>query len=277
MAVYAIGDIQGCLEPLQRLLQRLDFAPERDSLWLTGDLVNRGPESLAVLRFVRSLGERARFVLGNHDLHLLAVWCGDARLKPRDSLHQVLDAPDAPELMNWLRQQPLLYEQPGLDYVLVHAGVPPCWTLNEARARAAEVEAALRAPDPRPYFRALYGNEPALWSEDLRGMDRLRFITNAFTRMRYCDEQGRLLLDFKGPPEQRPQGYLPWFGVPGRRQRDGWPTVVCGHWSALGFHHDRGVIALDTGCLWGGELTALRLDGAHERYSVECEACLVPR
>lgn len=271
MAVYAIGDIQGCADNLRQLLARLRFDPVRDRLWLTGDLVNRGPDSLAVLRFVKALGDRAATVLGNHDLHLLAVWAGHARPKQSDTLDQVLAAPDADDLMHWLRTQPLLRHDPELGYVMVHAGIVPPWDLATAKRCAAEVEAALRGPDYSDFLREIYGNQPDLWSESLTGIDRLRFITNAFTRMRCCDAEGRLLLNYKGTPENRPAGHLNWFQAPNRRY-DG-PTIVFGHWSALGFHDGDGVLALDTGCLWGGALTAVRLDGARERTSVPCDNC----
>lgn len=269
MAVYAIGDVQGCAQPLHELLRLVGFRPERDRLWLTGDLVNRGPESLEVLRFVKSLGERAVVVLGNHDLHLLAVWSGQARLKPNDSLMPVLTAPDGDELMHWLRTRPLLHHDPQLGYVMVHAGIAPGWDLGTAVRCAGEVERVLAGPDYRSYLSHIYGNQPDTWSERLAGMDRLRYITNAFTRMRCCDPSGRLLLDYKGEPEKRPEGYIPWFEVPGRRY-DG-PTIVFGHWSALGFRDGGGVLALDTGCLWGGSLTAVRLDAPGERVSLPCE------
>lgn len=270
MAVYAVGDIQGCGEALRQLLARVGFDATRDRLWLTGDLVNRGPDSLWVLRFVKELGDRAVTVLGNHDLHLLAVWAGHVRPKPSDTIDAVLQAPDVDPLMHWLRMQPLLHHDPELGYVMVHAGIPPPWDLAAAKRAAAEVEAALRGPGCSEFLRGIYGNRPDRWSDSLRGIDRLRFITNALTRMRCCDDEGRLLLRYKGTPEDRPPGHVPWFAVPSRRY-DG-PTVVCGHWSALGFHDGDGVLALDTGCLWGGELTAVRLDGPRERMSVSCRA-----
>ena len=276
MAVYAIGDIQGCFRPLQRLLEVVDFDPRRDRLLFTGDLVNRGPESLAVLRYVRALGDRAEAVLGNHDLHLLAVWTGHNAPRRKDSLRQVLDAPDADELMDWLRCRPLLHEETALGWLLVHAGVYPQWDLNEARQRAREVEQALRGPNFRDYFAYLYGNRPDRWSPDLAGWDRLRFITNAFTRMRYCDPDGRLLLEFKGAPEDAPDDHIPWFRMPGRPLAADPMQVVCGHWSTLGWRDESGVHSIDTGCLWGGGLTALRLDGDAERFTLPCAAYMEP-
>lgn len=276
MAVYAIGDIQGCFDPLRRLLDRLAFDPQSDHLWFTGDLVNRGPHSLEALRFVRSLGRGARTVLGNHDLHLLAVWHGAADLKHGDSLRPIIDAPDGAELLEWLCQQPLLHEEdaaPG--YALVHAGLPPDWDMATARACAREVESCLREGDRQAYFDNLYGDEPSRWHPELDGWDRLRYITNALTRMRFCDVDGRLLLDYKGSPEAAPPGHLPWFEVPGRR--DGGTRLVCGHWSTLGLRRGDGFIAIDTGCLWGGELTAVRLDDSSETVTaLPCEVAMAP-
>ncbi|RFA31269.1 bis(5'-nucleosyl)-tetraphosphatase (symmetrical) [Alkalilimnicola ehrlichii] len=273
MAVYAIGDIQGCLEPLERLLERLRFDPAQDHLWLTGDLVNRGPSSLEVLRLARSLGDRAITVLGNHDIHLLAVAAGQSKLKRNDSLQQILDAPDANELMDWLRTRPLLHHDPDLKAAMVHAGLFPHWSLEEGRRYAAEAEEALRGERFPEFMAHLYGDEPAQWDPALHGWDRLRFIINTFTRMRYCAPNGRLLMDFKGAPADRPKGYLPWYKVPGRKHTAG-DRIVFGHWSTLGFRQEDGVISLDTGCLWGGQLTAARLDGPFERISLECPVAM---
>lgn len=277
MAVYAIGDIQGCYRPLQDLLGQLEFDPERDRLWFTGDLVNRGPDSLEVLRFVHDLGDRAVVVLGNHDLHLLAVWAGQARTKRNDSLDGILRAPDRDQLMDWLRSRPLLHEDPDLGAVLVHAGIPPAWDLATARRCAREVEAVLRGPDHVALFGELYGDEPAQWDPALRGTERLRFIINAFTRMRYCDTEGRLEMDCKQAPGTQPAGYLPWFEVPGRRYDAAAGRIVCGHWSTLGYRQQPGLLALDTGCLWGGQLTAVRLDDPDlPRYSLPCKPMIQP-
>lgn len=276
MAVYCIGDIQGCYEELQALLRRLSFDPGHDRLWLTGDLVNRGPASVEVVRYVKSLGDRAVTVLGNHDIHLLAAWTGAAPLKKNDTLTQVLDAPDADELMHWLRRQPLMYEDPELGYVMVHAGIHPTWTLDEARKLAGEGEAALGGEHHHSLFQHMYGGDPDQWSPDLKGWDRLRFIINAFTRMRYCDAQGRLLLDYKGSPSTQPQGYLPWFQVPVRRPMPAGTTLIAGHWSTLGFHEQEDLVTIDTGCLWGGQLTAIRLDGPRERISLPCRGVATP-
>ncbi|EAR23302.1 symmetrical bis(5'-nucleosyl)-tetraphosphatase [Nitrococcus mobilis] len=276
VAVYAIGDIQGCYESLRALLDRIDFQSARDRLWFTGDLVNRGPQSLEVLRYIYSLGERAQVVLGNHDLHLLSVWAGPGEIKQGDNLRSVLEAPDSEELMQWLRHQPLLYEEPGSPYVLVHAGILPSWTLGEARSCARELETALKGPDLGDFFRHIYGDRPARWHDSLRGWDRLRFITNAFTRMRYCAADGALLFDYKGAPETAPSGYYPWFAIPDRRFRQQAITVICGHWSTLGLRREAGLLAIDTGCLWGGQLTAARLDGEPQLISMPCRVRMKP-
>ena len=269
MAVYAIGDIQGCYDELRSLLDLCRFDPAQDRLWFTGDLVNRGPDSLAVLRFVRDLGERAISVLGNHDLHLLALAEGLGKANPADTLQPVLDAPDRDELLHWLRHRPLLHYDAGIDTALIHAGLPPQWDLRDARARSAELEAVLRGDDYRDFLAHMYGNQPKRWAMDLAGWERLRFIVNCFTRLRYCRADGELCLKAKGEPGTQPPGCLPWFQVPGRRSAE--TRVVFGHWSTLGLHHDDNVLALDTGCLWGGLLTAARLDGDHAIVSWDCD------
>ena len=262
---------------MRRLLDRIRFDPSRDRLWFTGDLVNRGPQSLEVLRFVRDLGDVAATILGNHDLHLLSVWQTGARPKRTDTLAPVLGAEDGDELLDWLARRPLLHEEAELPgYTLVHAGIPPAWDLETARAAAREVEATLRGPTRQEYFRHLYGDLPDRWQPDLAGWDRLRFITNALTRMRFCDRQGRLLLDYKGAPDSAPHGYYPWFATPGRRRISG-RKLICGHWSTLGLHRSEEVLAIDTGCLWGGSLTAVRLDdGSEALTSLPCEAAMEP-
>jgi bis(5'-nucleosyl)-tetraphosphatase (symmetrical) len=259
MAIYAVGDIQGCLEPLQRLLARARFDPSRDRLWLVGDLVNRGPRSLETLRFVQALGERAVSVLGNHDLALLAKACGARKLKRNDSLRGVLDAPDAAELIDWLRHRPVMHRDPETGWTLVHAGLAPQWDAATARDRAAELEATLRSERWTEFMHRIYGDEPRIWDDGLRGWKRLRFITNAFTRIRYCDADGALDLDYKGPPGTQPAGLTPWFDVPWRRNRD--MRIVFGHWSTLGVMLRPGLLALDSGCVWGGYMTLARLDG----------------
>lgn len=268
MAVYAIGDLQGCLDPLRRLLDRVAFDPGRDRLWFTGDLVNRGPASLETLRFVHSLGELAVTVLGNHDLHLLVTaWANSRAKKKRDTLEDILAAPDRDELLEWLRRRPLLHHDPEVDFTMVHAGLPPQWDLGEARAAAAELEAVLGGDRFVDFLRQMYGDRPALWDPALTGMDRLRFIVNAFTRMRYLRPDGSLEFDHKGPADRTGAELVPWFRFPGRRSAG--LRIVFGHWSTLGEVAHDGAFSLDTGCVWGGRLTALRLDDA-VRTCVEC-------
>ena len=270
MATFAIGDVQGCFDDLQRLLGRLNFEPEEDQLWFTGDLVNRGPKSLETLRFVRGLGDNAVTVLGNHDLHLLAVAAGCQPVKPKDTLRNILDAPDAAELLDWLRRRPLAHYDAQLGYLLVHAGLPPEWDLALALAAAREAEDILRGPGYRELLLNMYGDEPARWTDDLAGFPRLRYIINAFTRIRYCRADGGLDLTHKGPPGSQPAGLVPWFRVPARRNRD--LDIVFGHWSTLLDSKTPRAWALDTGCLWGGKLTALRLDGEEGLWiSVGCQ------
>jgi bis(5'-nucleosyl)-tetraphosphatase (symmetrical) len=268
MASYAIGDVQGCFDEMRTLLKEIDFHVGRDQLWFTGDLVNRGPKSLEVMRFVKGLAGDAVTVLGNHDLHLLAVAEGRDRYRYNDTFDDVLNAPDGDELLDWLRHRPLLHHDARLGYTLIHAGLPPQWDLAQAEACAAEVEAVLRGRRYGEYFEHMYGNQPELWSDDLTGWERLRFITNCFTRLRYCDKDGRLALEEKGAPGSQTNGYLPWFAVPGRRSAG--LNIVFGHWSTLGERADAGAYPLDTGCVWGGSLTALRLDGEPRWYRIPC-------
>ncbi len=261
MAVYAIGDIQGCYDELRRLLAQLSFDSGTDRLWLTGDLVNRGPDSLSTLRFVRSLGDRAVTTLGNHDLHLLAAASNGGRLRRGDdSLRAVLDAPDCTELLDWLRQQPLLHHDAALGVTLIHAGLPPQWNLATAQRCAAEVETMLRGSACTDFFRHIYGDEPLRWDTALNGWPRLRFITNCFTRLRYCTTEGELALKHKGEPGERVKGILPWFHMPQRKSRH--QRIIFGHWSTLGqiAWEDEQVWGLDSGCVWGGSLSALRID-----------------
>jgi bis(5'-nucleosyl)-tetraphosphatase (symmetrical) len=259
MATYAVGDVQGCAAELGSLLDKLAFSPTRDRLWFVGDLVNRGPRSLDVLRMVERLGDSAVVVLGNHDLHLLAVARGHATLRADDAtLQQVLDAPDRGRLLDWLQSRSMLHHDPSLGATLVHAGLPPQWDVALARRCAGELEQALRSDRGGAVFARMYGNQPDLWRDDLEGADRLRYITNALTRLRACDADGRLLMKLKGPPDRLPRGAMPWFRVPGRRWAGA--RVVCGHWSALGYLDEGGVLAIDTGCVWGGTLAAQRID-----------------
>lgn len=265
MSTYAIGDIQGCLDPLQRLLAQLNFRADRDQLWLTGDLVNRGPASLATLRFLHARRDNLISVLGNHDLHLLAIAHGGSKLKRADTLAEILDAPDRAVLLDWLLNLPLLHHDAALDAVLVHAGIPPCWDLAQAHVEAQAVATALEQ-DPAGFFQAMYGNEPAHWSPALTGTDRLRFAVNALTRMRLLTPDGALDLTSKDTPDAGPPGHLPWF-----RYRPRQPVaarIVFGHWAALnGATGDDRLIGLDTGCVWGNRLSACNLDSG-ERFSV---------
>ncbi|MFZ9304842.1 MAG: symmetrical bis(5'-nucleosyl)-tetraphosphatase [Steroidobacteraceae bacterium] len=265
MARIAIGDLQGCLAELQALLKDIRFSADRDQLWFVGDLVNRGPDSLAVLRFVRALGANARVVLGNHDLHLLAVAFGSRRkLREDDTLEAILSAADRHALLEWLLLQPLAVSE-GAD-LMVHAGVVPQWSAAEVLEYAGEVERALQA-DPQPLFDAMYGNKPDCWSADLEGGDRLRFIINVLTRLRFCRPDGQIDLKMKGAPGSQEAGWMPWFEVPTRRSRN--VRLVTGHWSTLGLVDRADLLALDTGCVWGGALSAASLDGA-ERWSQPC-------
>jgi bis(5'-nucleosyl)-tetraphosphatase (symmetrical) len=267
MARFAIGDLQGCATELRALLARLKFAADRDQLWFVGDLVNRGPQSLECLRLIRALGDNAVVVLGNHDLHLLArAYGADLKDKPGDTLSEVLRAPDRVALLQWLLGRPLAYQEAPHGELLVHAGLVPQWTASQAVALSQEVHTALQA-DPEAFFAHMYGDKPDLWAEDLRGAERLRFIVNTLTRLRVCTAAGRVALKAKGPP--RPgAGLLPWFEVPGRASRD--TRIVFGHWSTLGYVNAHGVIGLDTGCVWGGSLTAVNLDQPIQPISVPC-------
>lgn len=262
MALYAIGDVQGCHAALEDLLAQVAFDPEHDTLWLAGDLVARGPDSLAVLRLVRDLGGAAETVLGNHDLHLLAVHYGIAQAKPKDRTRPILDAEDRLELMHWLRHRPLLLEDQARGIVLTHAGIPPCWSQDTARQLAREVEAELQGPGIANFLMHMYGNEPACWSDSLTGMTRLRVITNHFTRMRLLHEaDGALDLAFKEELETAPPGLRAWFEFPNPGITA--ERVLFGHWAALGGRTGNPrFVGLDTGCVWGGHLTAYRVDDA---------------
>ena len=268
MAVYAIGDVQGCYNELIELLAQIEFDPDNDRLWFVGDLVNRGPGSLEVLRFVKGLGDSAVSALGNHDLHLLAIAAGTREPGPGDTFDAILAAPDRTELIDWLRRCPLLHHDAALGCTMLHAGLPPQWDLGQAADCAAEVEAVLRSNDHVAFLRDMYGGKPDLWSKDLRGTDRLRFILNCFTRLRFCDAEGRIHLKEKGSPFGRSDGLVPWFDVPGRASKG--LRLVFGHWSTLGRYDAPGVHALDSGCVWGGALTALRLDGEPQWISLPC-------
>jgi len=261
---YAIGDVQGCVEELRTLLARLKFSADRDRLWFVGDLVNRGPDSLATLRLVRDFGDNAVVVLGNHDLHLLAVAYGVERRRRSDTLDAVLAAPDRTTLIEWLLQRPLAHLE-GSD-LMVHAGLVPQWPVELALSLAGEVEQLLRE-QPDTLFEGMYGDRPERWSEDLRGIERLRFTVNVLTRLRVCTADGRIDLKMKGPPTLARAPFRPWFEHPRLSQ----PTrVIFGHWSALGLVRSHGVLGLDTGCVWGGTLTAVDLDARRSPLSVPC-------
>lgn len=273
MAVYAIGDVQGCYDALRTLLEKISFDRVRDQLWFVGDLVNRGPQSAAVLRFVMGL-DKVVCVLGNHDLHLLAVASGRASARPEDRLEDILTAPDREAMLHWLSSRPLLHHDAALGYTLVHAGLLPAWDLATAQALAAEAEAILRGPTASELFSQMYGDEPNAWNPALTGWLRLRVIINAFTRLRYCRADGRMDLRPKGPPGSQLEGLLPWFQVPGRRSDA--LRIVFGHWSTLGLWNHDGVIGLDSGCLWGGSLSAARLDETPEFFSLPCTPQQIP-
>jgi len=260
MAVWAIGDLQGCYGPTQRLLEKVRFDPASDRLWFCGDLVNRGGESLQTLRLVHSLRDNAVSVLGNHDLSLLAIAerSRPEQRKVKPDLQSILFAEDRDVLLDWLRAQPLVHVDRGLGWMMVHAGLAPKWTTAIAEQHAREIERKLRSPeDARKLLRNMYGDQP-VWSPRLRGSDRDRAIINVFTRMRYCSPRGRIAFDEKGAPGTQQPGLYPWYEVPGRVERD--LKIACGHWSSLGLFIGHGVHALDTGAVWGGTLTALQLD-----------------
>lgn len=269
MADYAVGDLQGCLEPLKCLLEHVSFDPARDRLWLVGDLVNRGPESLETLRFLYGIKDSVICVLGNHDLHLLAASRKIDRLKKGDTLDDILQAPDRDQLLDWVRQQKLMHYDAERNVAMVHAGIPPQWSLKKALKYAGEVEAALRDDALiEPFLNGMYGNEPAKWSGDLRGVTRLRVITNYFTRMRFCNRDGKLDLKGKEGIETAPPGYAPWFSHKQRKTKS--VKIVFGHWAALeGRCDEPDVYALDSGCVWGGSLTMLNLD-TFERHQCDC-------
>lgn len=256
MATYAIGDIQGCYNSLQHLLQHINFDPAHDRLWLVGDLINRGPDSVAVLRWAMRNDAALRVVLGNHDLHALAVAEGYVEAHRNDTLGPLLQAEDSAALLGWLRRQRMAYAEDG--YLMVHAGVLPQWSAAQVLELASEVEAVLRGDGYRDFLAHMYGNHPNHWQDNLRGMSRLRVITNALTRLRVCTPDGGMDFRFKGELPDVPHGMLPWFELPGRRSAD--HTLVFGHWSALGLLLRDNLVALDTGCLWGGSLSAMRLE-----------------
>ncbi len=273
MALYLIGDLQGCDDPLQRLLDRLDFSPSRDTIFLLGDLVNRGPASAQVLRRLVGYGGAARCLLGNHDLHLLAAAHGIRPPHRLDTLQGILEAPDRTALVDWVRHQRMAMRETleGQDILMVHAGVLPGWSADTTMALAAEVEAALRGPDLAGFLGQMYGNTPVQWRDDLQGPDRLRVIVNALTRLRFCSAEGVMEFESKEGAGGSPAGYMPWFDVPGRQTAN--MAVAFGHWSTLGWLGRSDVLSLDTGCVWGGSLSALKIGAtpaANELIQVRC-------
>jgi bis(5'-nucleosyl)-tetraphosphatase (symmetrical) len=260
MTTYAIGDIQGCHDELQSLLEKIRFQPDRDRLWLAGDLVNRGPDSLKTLRFVRALGDSVRAVLGNHDLHLLACAAGIETAGAKDTFEAVLRAPDREELLVWLRACPLMHHDASLGWSMLHAGLPPQWTLDQALELARQTHDVLQGAGAADFYRHMYGNEPTVWTEALSGHARTRFVVNCFTRLRYCRSDGSLALRLKSAPDSGRSDVQPWFAIDGRQTRE--HRIVFGHWSTLGrlAWPEHRVWGLDSGCVWGGALTAMALE-----------------
>jgi len=272
MATYAIGDIQGCFDALQRLLEHIQYDPQQDHIWLAGDLVNRGPDNLSVLRWAKAQGDRVVAVLGNHDLHLLARHYGSDKKSKNDTIEDVLQAPDRDELMDWLRHRPLVHMSSDQHWFMSHAGLPPIWTPSQARKLAAEVESVLASDRCSELMATMYGNKPDIWSDDLLGTDRWRCIVNYLTRMRFVDTNSRLDFKAKEGLDSAPEGFIPWFNMP-RKQADAPETgILFGHWAALEGHTgETGIHALDTGCVWGGQLTAMRLED-QRRFAVDARS-----
>ena len=280
MTIYAIGDIQGCYEDLTNLLEKVNFKPLEDKLWFVGDLVNRGPDSLSTLRFIKSLGDSAQVVLGNHDLHLLAIYHGIKKNKDA-SVQEILDASDCGELLDWLRKQPVLFHDAQTNFIMVHAGIYPHWSLEQAKSYAHELENVLSSDNYLDFLNHMYGNKPDEWSEELSDWERLRFICNSFTRMRYCKANSQLDFDFNGAPDSQINDLIPWFDIPNRDCKD--EKIIFGHWSTLGYFQKENnlsipdnIFATDTGCVWGGTLSALKIDLRNngqfktEMVSIDC-------
>lgn len=276
MATYAIGDVQGCLDELQGLLSKLNFSSDRDRLWFCGDIVNRGPKSLETLRFVRALGDNAVTVLGNHDLHLLATAFHHRRPGKKDTLDEILKADDSAELMDWLRRQHLAYSEGGIT--LVHAGIHPSWDVDRTLKLAGEMQDILKSDQHVEFYRHMYGDKPSNWDDDLTGWPRYRFITNILTRLRYCDLDGKPALNTKGPPGSQAENLYPWYEIPGRKSSQ--DKIIFGHWSTLphaGKQSINNTYPLDSGCLWGGALTAMRIDdGEFEYFRLDCPGAQKP-
>jgi bis(5'-nucleosyl)-tetraphosphatase (symmetrical) len=271
MSIYVIGDVQGCFDELQELVDYIAFNRKKDQLWFVGDLVNRGPKSLETLRWVKSLDNSAVMVLGNHDLHLLAAHAGIRKVGPTSSLYKVLHAKDRGELIDWLRKQSLMRYNKSLNFALVHAGLAPQWSIKDALRYAKEVETVLRSKKYKDFLYNMYGDQPKQWDGRLKGWNRLRTITNIMTRARYCNHKGEMNFTDKGPPGTQTASFKPWYEIPSRKSQN--TTVVFGHWSTLGHIHDHNIISTDTGCLWGGYLTAVRIEKEKLiTYQVDCEA-----
>jgi len=279
MAIYAIGDVQGCYDELLQLLDKISFNADRDRIWFTGDLVNRGPKSLKTLRLVRAMGANATVVLGNHDLHLLATAYYHRKPGKKDTLDEILTASDKDKLIEWLRFRPLIHVDNDLGLVMVHAGLHPDWSIDTAQSLAHEVESVLRSKKHSFFYKHMYGDKPYIWSESLKSWSRLRYITNIFTRLRYCDKTGKTSMNTKGAPGTQPAGLQPWFEIEHRRSKN--DHIIFGHWSTLALVKNypfKNVYPLDTGCLWGGQLTAMRIDvKPFSRISLDCPESQKPK
>ena len=270
MATYAIGDLQGCYSELKQLLTQVKFDPQYDQLWFVGDLVNRGPQSLETIQYVRSLGESAKCVLGNHDIHLIACHCGVQSCKPKSSLNQILQDEHADEIIHWLRHQPLLHTDSNINWVMVHAGFLPQWTLPIAQDCAQQVEQQLRSDHYVEFLTQAYGNQPNHWQAEMPDVDRWRVTLNAFTRLRLCDQNGSMDFDYKGPLGEQAEHLHAWFDIARESEST---NIIFGHWSALGLKNRKNLLALDTGCLWGNQLTAARIDtDPVVIHQIECSA-----
>jgi bis(5'-nucleosyl)-tetraphosphatase (symmetrical) len=274
MTTYAIGDVQGCYDSLRQLVDKLNFDPSSDQLWFAGDMINRGPQSLETLRFIISLGDNARCVLGNHEGHFLAVAYGHKDPYHADTFDNILSANDSDELTQWVRSRPFFYEDSQSEYCMLHAGLPPQWSLEQTRQYAKELESHVQSEHIDEFLASMYGNKPDLWDNELTGNDRLRFIINCFTRLRFCDKHGRLNLKEKGGLGTQAEGLIPWFDAPNRKTAN--QKIVFGHWSTLGLQQQNNATCLDTGCLWGDSLSAMKLDGSEEVISIECERSIKP-
>lgn len=272
MSTYAIGDIQGCFDDLLRLLDAIQFDEQSDQLWFVGDLVNRGPKSLETLRFIKSLDNAAVTVLGNHDLHLIATAYKQRKPRKKDSLDLILQATDRDELLHWLRHQALFHYNP--DFCLLHAGLPPQWNFSRTKKMARKAEKMLQGNEHADFFKAMYGDKPDIWSTELKGFEKIRFILNCFTRIRFCQSDGRLDFKHNGAIGTQPEHLMPWFSVPERQSAN--MRIIFGHWSTLGYYQGHNCYGIDTGCLWGGQLTAIKLGKKVKRLSIDCKGSLKP-